>query len=200
MVEEELMGNNGGSERLVKIHLSAISPSTDGPFHINFSNCNIPHNEDVCAARAPTETAMSKSDYKISTNSSSSACSTQQHTQQQFGDKIKTVGFKLDKQCQTLYTDCKHTSTTSQTSTVTEDDEMTSPCTSLRCCDGQNYYQKEIVACNNNSLKCTDCFDGANGDFMFIDCNGEEEEETNTDRTQDELQRGFTQYLFWITQ
>ena len=114
MVEEELHDRHDG-ERLVKINLS--SPLSDGQSDVN--NCNA----------GKLDTCYSKSVLKIS-NSSESCI-------QVMSEKTRSVGFKLDKECQTDESsheqESKYTSAISQTST--DDDDITSRCS---CFDDQH--------------------------------------------------------------
>ena len=157
VVEEELFDRNDG-ERLVKINLN--SPSTDASV-LDGNNCYSRKNES----------AYSKSALKMS-NSTDSCC-----LQYSF-EKTRSVGFKLDKECQT--DSCqeqrpKYTSVTSQTST--DDEDITSRCS---CFDDNNsVISRTPIQVNGNGYFHED------QNLQYIDSNQDDVP------NELELQRGF---------
>ena len=158
VVEEELLDRNDG-ERLVKINLN--SSLMDSSF-FNANNCCSRKNDSV----------YSKSAMKMS-NSTDSCC--------QFGslEKTRSVGFKLDKECQTEEAchelKLKYTSVTSQTSTDEED--ITSRCSCFD--DNHSVISRTPIQINSNG-----CFH-EDDNLQYIDSNQDDVP------NELELQRGF---------
>ena len=114
--------------------------------------------------------------------SNSSAVSTQLS-----GDRTRSVGFKLDKECQTILgqdSNSKHASMTSQTST--EDKETTSPST-CRC-----FYYRHCENINTSpNVECSGGFHSSEN-LKYIDCNGEESYTHEQNDEFNEFYRGFS--------
>ena len=157
VVEEELFDRHEG-ERMVKINLNSTSSV-------------IQNDANVSNVRS-TETPNFKSVLKMSTTTDSST--------QVIGDRTRSVGFKLDKECQTDLSHeppFKHTpSNTSQTST--DDEEITSRCS---CLDNNH--------CENSEpqINCNGCVQESEH-FKYIDSN---EDDIPNSHHNNGFQRGF---------
>ena len=161
VVEEELLDRHDG-ERLVKINLS--SPSSDAQFDAN----------NIIARKVD----YSHSKSVLKTSNSSDACS------QVAPEKTRSVGFKLDKECQTddysHEQESKYTSAISQTST--DDEDITSRCS---CFDDQPSETSRTHFQLNNDV----CFP-ENVHLEYIDSN---QDDIPNGFAANESQRGFYQ-------